>query len=146
MPIAYAEEIGDVVCSIGGSQPDQTQESTITEQILWELVEGTDAELHSNEKEIFYQLLVSYTDVIAESSTDLGQTDWLQHTIDTGDTPPIWQSVRRLPPKRRSEVQQLLQSMLHNGVVEPSRSPWASPIVLVKKKDESTRFCVDYAK
>ena len=147
--IAYAEEVGDVICSVGASQPKQTTASTISEQkqqILWELVEGTDAELDPDQKEIFYQLLVSYADVVAESSTDLGQTDWLQHTIDTGDAPPIRQSVRRLPPQRRSEVQQLLQSMLQNGVVEPSRSPWASPIVLVKKKDGSTRFCVDYRK
>ena len=103
-------------------------------------------ELEPQQKEVFYQLLVSYADVIAESPTDLGQTDCLQHSIDTGDTPPIRQPVRRLPPQRRSEVQQLLQGMLQSGVIEPSRSPWASPIVLVKKKDGSTRFCVDYRK
>ena len=39
-----------------------------------------------------------------------------------------------------------MKDMLQNGVVRPSTSPWASPIVLVKKKDGSTRFCMDYCK
>ena len=39
-----------------------------------------------------------------------------------------------------------VEEMLQHGVVQPSTSPWASPIVLVKKKDGTTRFCVDYRK
>ena len=43
-------------------------------------------------------------------------------------------------------VQTLLQEMLDKGIISPSKSPWASPIVLVAKKDGSTRLCVDYGK
>ena len=114
--------------------------------ILWDLVNGSGTELTAEQKEMFHQLLVSYADVIADSSSDLGRTNELCHSINTGSTPPIRQSVRRLSPQRRSEVQQVLNDMLKNGVVERSTSPWASPIVLVRKKDGSTRFCVDYQK
>ena len=46
----------------------------------------------------------------------------------------------------RGKVSQLVQEMLEQGIVKHSSSPWASPVVLVAKKDGSTRFCVDYRK
>ena len=67
-------------------------------------------------------------------------------SIHTGDVAPVRQPVRRVPPQRREDVRKLLNEMLERGVVEPSTSPWASPIVLVRKKDGSTRFCIDYRK
>ena len=70
----------------------------------------------------------------------------LHHAIHTGYAPPIRQPVRRIPPFRRQEVQKLLGEMLAKDVIQRSTSPWASPIVLVKKKDGPTRFCVDYLK
>ncbi|GFX92032.1 hypothetical protein TNCV_5004961 [Trichonephila clavipes] len=53
---------------------------------------------------------------------------------------------RRLPFAKQEEVGTLLREMQENDIIEPSSSPWASPIVLVRKKDGSTRFCVDYRK
>ena len=114
------------------------------DDMLLKLVEECGAELKKDEKEMFYLLLTSFSDVLASSTTDLGRTDKLQHSIYTGDAEPIRQPVRRISPHRREEVRTLLDEMLKNDVVEPSTSPWASPIVLVQKKDGSTRFCVDY--
>ena len=56
------------------------------------------------------------------------------------------QAPRRIPFTLRGKVSQLVNEMLEQGVTVPSSSPWASPIVLVAKKDGSTRFCVDYRK
>ena len=52
----------------------------------------------------------------------------------------------RLPHAYWEEVKQELKAMLAEGVIEPSQSDWASPIVLVRKKDGSIRLCVDYRK
>ncbi|GBM57274.1 hypothetical protein AVEN_81413-1 [Araneus ventricosus] len=69
-----------------------------------------------------------------------------QHRINTGDHPPIKQYPRRLPLVRKEEADNLVKEMIDNRIIEESSGPWASPIVLVKKKDGSTRFCVDYRK
>ncbi|GBM94250.1 Transposon Ty3-I Gag-Pol polyprotein, partial [Araneus ventricosus] len=69
-----------------------------------------------------------------------------QHRINTGDHPPIKQYPRRLPLARKEEAEHLVKEMVDNGIIEESSGPWVSPIVLVKKKDGSTRFCVDYRK
>ena len=77
-------------------------------------------------------------------SNDLGSTDITTHKIDVGEAKPIKQLARRLPIKQREEANALVEEMRRQGVIEPSHSPWTSPIVLVTKKDGSTRFCIDY--
>ena len=85
-----------------------------------------------------------YQNIFSTGPNDIGRTDRIFHVIDTGDSPPIKQRFRRLPVHRQEHVEKLVDEMLQGGYVRPSNSPWASPIVLVKKKDGSTRFCVDY--
>ena len=75
-----------------------------------------------------------------------GRINKLRHNIDTGNSLPIRQPVRRLSPHRREEVKQLLNQLLDQGVIEPSSSTLGSPVVLVQKKDGSIRFSVDYRK
>ena len=77
---------------------------------------------------------------------DLGSTSLVKHKIHTGDTVPIRQSPRRLLLAKKQEMEKAVKSMESQGIIEQSNSPWCSPIVLVIKKDGSTRFCVDYHK
>ena len=93
-----------------------------------------------------YRLLCEYAHLFSKGPEDLGRTDIVKHRIDTGNAPPIRQTPRRLPLAKREEASQAIRDMREQGVIEPSTSPWASPIVLVRKKDGSTRFCVDYRK
>lgn len=70
----------------------------------------------------------------------------VKHKIHTGDTAPIGQPPRRISLAQREEASRALLDMQKQEIIEPSSSPWASPIVLAKNKDGSTRFCVDYRK
>ena len=68
----------------------------------------------------------------------------VEHSIDTGEAKPIKQRPWRTPLAYREKVVTMIGDMMARGVVVPSRSSWASPVVLVTKKDGSLRFCVDY--
>ena len=92
----------------------------------------------------FKTLLHNHADTFAKSSTDIGYCDLLQHDIDTYDHAPIKQPPRRPPLAARDAEDRLLDEMLSCGVIEPSQSPWSSPVCLVKRKDGAYRFCVDY--
>ena len=66
------------------------------------------------------------------------------HIKTTG--PPICQKAYRMPLTKRAKVDTLITEMLADDIIRPSNSAYASPILLVPKKDGETRFCVDYRK
>jgi hypothetical protein len=109
-------------------------------KVIDELVEGTEA----HRRRDLADLLRRKVEAFQKDRDDKGHTDLAVHRIDTGDTPPIKQPPRRLAPHRRLTVEEEVDKMMEAGVIEPAEGPWASPVVLVKKKDGSTRFCVDY--
>ena len=89
------------------------------------------------------QLKEKYKDVIQDV---LERTCLVHHDILMGNSPPI-----RLPPYRLAHTAQEvlreeIKSLLEQNIIELSKSPWSAPIVLVPKKDGTTRMCVDYRK
>lgn len=97
-------------------------------------------ELQGSERDTLDQLLQSFKDVF---STQLGRTDHVQHSIVTTGR-PVKQPPRRTAPTEKQEIDNQIDSMLQRDVIRPSTSPWASPVVLVKKKSGDMRFCIDY--
>jgi hypothetical protein len=68
----------------------------------------------------------------------------VEHTINTGNAPPVRQAPRRVPLSKRDEADQEIKMMERKGIIQPSTSPWCSPVCLVTKKDGSVRFCIDF--
>lgn len=90
------------------------------------------------------ELLGKHQGVFWKSDLDLGYTTSVTHSIPTGDAPPIKQRHRCVPPQIFQQFKKHIQDFVSQGVLRESRSPWASPAVIVLKKDGSMRFCCDY--
>ena len=84
-----------------------------------------------------------FSDVFSQGEDDLGSTPLLEHTIETHG-PPLRQPYRRQNPAVRQEEMAQVRQMLASNVIRPSNSPWASPVVMVRKKNGSLHFCVDF--
>ena len=92
-------------------------------------------------------LLFEFQDVFAdEQGSHVGRTSLIKHKINTGSASPIKQAPRRMPMAKRKIAEAEIDKMLKDDIIEPSNSPWSSPVVLVNKKDGSPRFCVDFRK
>lgn len=99
----------------------------------------------SREQETMLQSAIDEFQEISSDSKGLGCTKWLSHEIITTGS-PIRQRYYPLSPVKLKILNEEIDKMLEMGVIRPSRSPWASPVVMVTKKDGSVRFCVDSRK
>ena len=91
-------------------------------------------------------LLREYMDLFPSEEHPIGIARVEPLRIDTGNAKPIWQPARRLPQREREIVSKEIQRLLDQGIIEPSRSPWQSPVVLVPKNTDppTWRMCGDY--
>lgn len=94
-------------------------------------------------------VLLEFRTTLAHSDQQpLGCTSAVKHVIRTGDVPPIYKKAYRVPHHQKAVLDKLIQDQLDQGIIVPSQSAWASPVVLVPKKSPDgtpkLRFCVDY--
>ena len=93
----------------------------------------------------FEKLLEKKPHLFAEKDIELGSTGVKKCAMKTTEAYPMRQKASRILFMKRPQVEKHVHSMLEAGVIRPSTSPWASPIVLVPKRgSEETRFCVDF--
>lgn len=108
-------------------------------------VDLSQCELSPTQQQELLALLRDYEDLFATEGGPLGRISVVQHGIHT-EGPPIHQPMRRQPMALQHTINAEVQKMLHQGVIQPSFSPWSSPVVMVRKKDGSWWFCIDYRK
>lgn len=148
MPIGIAVPTSEVL--LVGQQPckaDLSQEdiNNILKQID-SMDLDIDCELTQTQKEQLRAFLRQHAQVFSPNPKGPSRTTAVKHPIDTGEAKPIKQRAYRLSPAENEKAVKEIQEMLAQNVIRKSKSPWASPIVLVRKPDGSTRFCVDYRK
>ena len=144
-----ANQVPRVINTISGDKPKQ--QPTLTEAERQDLLldkldlSGLEA-WPAEEAEKAHGLLWEYHDIFSLEKHDMGHTNATKHKIvlKDPDTPLFKEHFRRIPPPQLDEVREHLKLMLDAGVVRPSNSPWCNAVVLVRKKDRSLRFCIEF--
>ncbi len=105
-----------------------------------------DSPLSEEWKDRITTKLNSVPEVFATGDLDYGHTTAVKHRIRLSDPTPFKQRVRPIHPSDYEAVRLHLQELKDANIIRESDSPYASPIVIVKKKDGSIRLCIDYRK
>ena len=114
---------------------------------LWEQLDLSGAQSWTmDQKSRIQETLEDFHDVFALGSMELGHTSLVKHSIKILDPKPFKERYRRIPSHQFGEVRKHLKEMEDIGAIRRSNSPWASPVVLVKKKDGTLRLCIDLRK
>ena len=99
-----------------------------------------------DDKNAAIEMIKRNANIFSKNDMDMGRTNLVKHHIELTDPIPFKESYRRIPPQMYDEVKAHIQEMLDLGAIRHSNSPWASAIVLVRKKDGRLRFCIDLRK
>ena len=150
-PVRGTEDIRRALClSIENQSQLEFQKPSILDEDFTNLrnvaeFDFQDVDLNSQELEILKRSIVKYAKVF-EKPSPKNPAKVVPHSVDTGESKPISQIPYRAGYKERQVIEEHVKKMLDDGIIKDSKSPWASPVVLVNKKDGSIRFCVDYRK
>lgn len=103
--------------------------------------------LTNEQKHLLLRVLMKFKDVFATSHEDAGLYNGPDLVrINTGNHPPISQPPYRKSHTERKIIKDHIDKLLKEGIIRPSTSEWASPVLLVSKPDGSVRLCIDYRK
>ena len=131
----------------GNPHEQSTLSKSERQELLLEKLDLTGLEAWPTEQaEKARSLLREYHNIFSLEKHDTGHTKAAKHKIvlKDQDTPPFKERFCRIPPPQLDEVHAHLKMMLDAGVIRPSNSPWCNAVVLVRKKDGSLCFCIDF--
>ena len=135
--VAVMQDVEEDIALMSAEDPPRKT----AEEVMSEICERS--ELSDDEKRMLKEFLITYSEAFSVNG-EIGRYSKHPFTIDTGDARPIRQMPRPVPHHQKAEVDRQLDDMLQKGIIKPSSSDWASPILMVRKADGSLRFCLDY--
>ena len=121
-----------------------TSANSATEGICPVNLDG--AQCSPSELQKLERLVRANADMFCRDDEDLGFTEQVPHRINLRDEVPVSSTFRRIPPTQIQEVKEHIQLLIDKKIIQKSSSAYASPVVIVRKKDGSIRLCVDYRK
>ncbi|UYV78418.1 hypothetical protein LAZ67_16001289, partial [Cordylochernes scorpioides] len=131
------------ICSLKCDELIQEEEIGITK--LNQKIEAMiDSNLTEDQQNKMMNVIKKFSNVFDFSRKSQPARSKIKHKIDTGDHAPTKQRPYRVSGMERKIIQQEVDRMMEQDIIQFSESPWSSPVVLVKKKNGSWRFCVDY--
>ena len=124
---------------------EQAQPPESVSPFLQQLEEMMQSHPGSEEEKLkFRDIIIRNIDAFAQTEEDVGCTSAIHHRINLIDDVPVSQPYRRIPPAQLEEVRKHIDELLRNGSIIESTSPYAAPVVVVRKKSGSIRLCCDY--
>ena len=123
------------------------QTSTIKEEIkIPDGIDLSESKITPDQKLRLEEFLTKWEHLFSKGVTDLGNCDLVKHKINLTDETPFKEPHRKIPPAIFQEVRDHLKEMIEANAIRPSSSPYSSNVVIVRKKDGTIRFCVDFRK
>ncbi|KAI9549855.1 pol polyprotein [Daphnia sinensis] len=122
--------------------PD-TKSLTLEEDTI-DFENAINKELPEEDRQAIKDLLFKHRSCFAANDHDLGSSNLVQHGIDIGNHQPVHQAPYPSAWKQREHIEPQVKRMEDAGIIERSQSPFAAPVVLVRKSDGTWRFCIDY--
>jgi hypothetical protein len=117
----------------------------VLKDLGFDLIKGISAKIKKSRTRIIIRRIKAFSKELTLEAVQK-RVSRVKHHIHVGDATPIFQRPRRTPLTYQQIMKEHIDELLKTGLIQPGSGAWASPVVMVKKKDGTLRFCVDYMK
>jgi len=130
--------------NVGLNEGESSNSNPTFTDLVEPVLKNLPTDITASQQNQVLSFLQEFDDMFSLGAYDMGRTTLVERTIDTGSNRPIRQPLRRHPWAHLEEIDRQVDELFQNDFIEPAASPWASNVVLFRKKNGSYRLCVDY--
>ncbi|KAI3356717.1 hypothetical protein L3Q82_003309 [Scortum barcoo] len=141
--IVETDQTGDVQVNETSTHPSMSGDNKVNPETLWHPPVDI-SHLSEEEQSVVKQMLYEESNAFASDNDDIGCIPNLQMVISLKDDIPVQRSYAAIPKPLYKEVKEYIQDLLARKWIVKSKSPYAAPVVCVRKKDGTLRLCIDY--